>query len=116
MNYPAFTNDSLTMMYEGIRGALAADDALKSEGHETRFRVRETRSGNGTPVNLSRKCSSAECFSELSTGRKIRRRCPWSEASRSRAKIHSPAFIIRAHKRARNQRPRAGLGKIDLSG
>jgi hypothetical protein len=23
MNYPAFTNDSLTMMYEGIRGALA---------------------------------------------------------------------------------------------
>ena len=28
MKYPAFTNDSLTMMYEGIRGALAADNAL----------------------------------------------------------------------------------------
>jgi hypothetical protein len=42
MNYPAFTNDSLTMMYEGIRGALAVDDALKAEGRETRFRVRET--------------------------------------------------------------------------
>jgi hypothetical protein len=42
MNYPAFTNDSLTMMYEGIRGALAADDALKRQGQETRFRVRET--------------------------------------------------------------------------
>jgi hypothetical protein len=42
MNYQAFTNDSLTMMYEGVRGALAADDALKAEGHETRFRVRET--------------------------------------------------------------------------
>jgi hypothetical protein len=42
MNYPAFTNDSLTMMYEGVRGALAADDALKAEGRETRFRVRET--------------------------------------------------------------------------
>jgi hypothetical protein len=42
MNYPAFSNDSLTMMYEGIRGALAADDTLKVEGHETRFRVRET--------------------------------------------------------------------------
>ena len=42
MNYPAFTNDSLTMMYEGIRGALAADDALKAQGQETRFRVRET--------------------------------------------------------------------------
>ena len=42
MNYPAFTNDSLTMMYEGIRGALAADDVLKNQGGETRFRVRET--------------------------------------------------------------------------
>jgi hypothetical protein len=42
MNYPAFTNDSLTMMYEGVRGALAADDALKRQGMETRFRVRET--------------------------------------------------------------------------
>jgi hypothetical protein len=42
MNYEAFTNDSLTMMYEGIRGALAADDALKGQGEEPRFRVRET--------------------------------------------------------------------------
>jgi hypothetical protein len=28
MNYQAFANDSLTMMYEGVRGALAADDAF----------------------------------------------------------------------------------------
>jgi hypothetical protein len=42
MNYEAFTNDSLTMMYEGIRGALAADEALKDQGEEPRFRVRET--------------------------------------------------------------------------
>jgi len=42
MNYRAFTNDSLTMMYEAIRGALAADDALKRQSIETRFRVRET--------------------------------------------------------------------------
>ena len=42
MNYQAFTNDSLTMMYEGIRGALAADDELKARGEEVRFRVRET--------------------------------------------------------------------------
>jgi hypothetical protein len=42
MNYRAFTNDSLTMMYEGVRGALAADDALTRQGMETRFRVRET--------------------------------------------------------------------------
>jgi hypothetical protein len=42
MNYQAFTNDSITMMYEGIRGAMAADDALKRQGLEIRFRVRET--------------------------------------------------------------------------
>jgi len=42
MNYQAFTNDSLTMMYEGVRGALAADDAFKKQGEEARFRVRET--------------------------------------------------------------------------
>lgn len=42
MNYQAFTNDSLTMMYEGIRGALASDDALCGLGEEPRFRVRET--------------------------------------------------------------------------
>ena len=29
------------MMYEGVRGALAVDDALKRQGQETRLRVRE---------------------------------------------------------------------------
>ena len=42
MNYQALTNDSLTVMYEAVRGALAADDALTRQGMETRFRVRET--------------------------------------------------------------------------
>ena len=42
VNYQAFTNDSLTMMYEAVRGALAADDALTRQDMETRFRVRET--------------------------------------------------------------------------
>ena len=42
MDYQAFTNASLTMMYEGVRGALAADDALKQQAQGTRFRVRET--------------------------------------------------------------------------
>jgi hypothetical protein len=42
MNYRAFTNSSLTLMYEAIRGALAADDALKRQESETKFRVRET--------------------------------------------------------------------------
>jgi hypothetical protein len=42
MNYQAFTNESLTMMYEGARGALAADNALIEQGDEPRFRIRET--------------------------------------------------------------------------
>jgi hypothetical protein len=42
MDYDAFTNDSLAMMYFGARGALAADDELNRLGEEARFRVRET--------------------------------------------------------------------------
>jgi hypothetical protein len=42
MNYQAFTIDSLTMMYQGARGALAVDDAFSELGKECRFRVRET--------------------------------------------------------------------------
>jgi len=42
MNYQAFTNDSLIMMYEAVRGALAADDALETRRADPRFRVRET--------------------------------------------------------------------------
>jgi hypothetical protein len=39
MDYQAFTDDSLIKMYEGVREALAADEALGGEG---RFRVRKT--------------------------------------------------------------------------
>ena len=42
MDYQAFTNDSLTMMYEAVRGALAADDAQETTGGDPRFRVRDT--------------------------------------------------------------------------
>jgi hypothetical protein len=42
MNYQAFTNESLTMMYEGVRGALVADDGLEQDHREPVFRVRET--------------------------------------------------------------------------
>jgi hypothetical protein len=56
MNYQAFTNDSLTMMYEGVRGALAADDAWKRQELETRFRVRETPEWNSTPLISNPKC------------------------------------------------------------
>jgi hypothetical protein len=50
MNYQAFTNDSLTMMYEGIRGALAADDALTRQGMETGSASVKRPSGSCTPL------------------------------------------------------------------
>ena len=52
MNYQAFTNDSLTMMYEGVRGALGADDAFKAQGKEARFRLRETPDWRQHAANL----------------------------------------------------------------
>jgi hypothetical protein len=42
MNYQAFTDESLTMMYEAVRGALAADDSLEGLGEEPKFKVRDT--------------------------------------------------------------------------
>jgi hypothetical protein len=75
MNYPAFTNESLTMMYAGIRGALAADEALKAQGAEARFRVRETADWKKHAADLERECSDEVCFSKSSTGPKIRHRC-----------------------------------------
>ena len=42
MNYRAFANDSLTMMYESVRAALLSDDGLRAQGGESRFRIRET--------------------------------------------------------------------------
>jgi hypothetical protein len=42
MDYQAFTNDSLTMMYAAVRGALAADDAAERQGGEPPFKVRDT--------------------------------------------------------------------------
>lgn len=42
MDYQAFTNESLTMMYEAVRGALAADDGIERQGGEPKFKVRDT--------------------------------------------------------------------------
>jgi hypothetical protein len=52
MDYRSFTDDSLTMMYEAVRGALASDDAQKAEGDEPRFRIRETPEWRTHAANL----------------------------------------------------------------
>jgi hypothetical protein len=42
MSYQAFKNDTLSMLYENIRAAVAADRARKTAGKQTHFPVRET--------------------------------------------------------------------------
>jgi hypothetical protein len=74
MNCQAFTNDSLTMLYEAIRGALAADDGLKRQGLASHSAFGRRPTGKSTPLISSRKCSSVECVSMSSIGQKISRR------------------------------------------
>jgi hypothetical protein len=42
MDYQTFTNSSLTLMYETVRGALASDDAQEGQGRDPSFGVRDT--------------------------------------------------------------------------
>ena len=42
MDYQAFTDESLTMMYEAVRGALGADDTIERQGGDPKFKVRDT--------------------------------------------------------------------------
>ena len=43
MDYQAFTNGSLTMMYEAVRAALTSDDATKAQGRGNQIpRARNT--------------------------------------------------------------------------
>ena len=65
MNYQAFTNDSLTMMYEAARGALAADDAAEKQGDEPRFRVRETPDWKKHAADLKREMLKRGMFFEV---------------------------------------------------
>jgi hypothetical protein len=71
MNYQAFTNDSLTMMYQGARGALAVDDALSELGKECRFRVRETPEWKIFASNLEVEMLRRGMIFEPSIGRMI---------------------------------------------
>ena len=75
MNYQAFTNDSLTMMYEGIRGALASDDALSGLGEEPKFRVRKTPDWKKHAGELESEMLNRGMSSTSSTGQRIKQFC-----------------------------------------
>ncbi len=65
MDYRAFTNDSLTMMYEAVRGALAADDASKRQGIATQFGVRETPEWKKHAADLEQEMLKRGMFFEV---------------------------------------------------
>jgi hypothetical protein len=65
MDYTAFTKDSLTMMYEAVRGALAADDASKRQGIATQFRVRETPEWKKHAVDLEQEMLKRGMFFDV---------------------------------------------------
>jgi hypothetical protein len=65
MDYTVFTNDSLTMMYEAVRGALAADDASKRQGIATQFRVRETPEWKKHAADLEQEMLKRGMFFEV---------------------------------------------------
>jgi hypothetical protein len=59
MNYQAFTDDSLRVMYETVRGALASDDALAGSANRLDSGSVKPRNGSYMPQISSRKCSGA---------------------------------------------------------
>jgi hypothetical protein len=65
ISYRAFTNDSLTMMHAGVRGALAVDDTLVGRGEETRFRVRESGDWKRHAADLEAEMVSREMVFEV---------------------------------------------------
>jgi hypothetical protein len=87
MNYGAFTNDSLTPMYEVVRGALDADDTLKARGEEIRFRVRETAEWKKHAADLEMEMIERGMIFEVINWSQVRQNFPnrmHGTASRSR--------------------------------
>ena len=76
MNNRAFTNDSLRMMYEGVRGALASDYALIGLGEESKFRVRETPEWKEHAADLEMEMLRRGMIVDVIDCRRIRERCP----------------------------------------
>ncbi|WP_076862390.1 hypothetical protein [Bradyrhizobium mercantei] len=52
MEYGAFSDASLKMMHEAVRGALQADDEFERRGDEPVFRVRTTAEWKRHAANL----------------------------------------------------------------
>ena len=84
MDYLGFTDDSLIKMYEGVREALAADEALGELGRGGRFRVRQTPAWKLHAADLE-----AEMLRRGITFEVIE----WYEADHPVEEVHAPSAV-----------------------
>ena len=84
MYYEGFTDDSLIKLYEGVREALAADEAFTEIGGEGRFRVRKTPAWKLHAADLE-----AEMIRRGITFEVIE----WYEADHPVEEVHAPSAV-----------------------
>ena len=83
MDYQGFNNDSLIKMYEGVREALAADEALREFG-EGRFRVRKTPAWKLHAADLEAEMLRRGISFEV---------IEWYEADQPVEEMHAPSAV-----------------------
>jgi hypothetical protein len=84
MDYQGFTDDSLIKMYDSVREALAADEALGELGREGKFRVRKTPAWKLHAADLE-----AEMLRRGITFNVI----DWYESDHPEAAMHAPPAV-----------------------
>jgi hypothetical protein len=109
MYYEGFTDDSLIKLYEGVREALAADEAFTELGGEGRFRVRKTPAWKLHAADLE-----AEMLRRGITFEVIE----WYEADHSVEEMPAPPAVPEQSppqvEPSRSQRVLASLSAIDV--
>ena len=84
MDYQGFTDDSLVKMYDGVREALAADEAFGEIGGEGKFRVRKTPAWKLHAADLEAEMVRRGIAFEL---------IDWYEADQPVEEMHAPPAV-----------------------
>jgi hypothetical protein len=84
MDYQGFTDDSLIKMYEGVREALADDEAFGELGGEGRFRVRKTPAWKLHAADLEAEMARRGITFEV---------IEWYEADQPVEEMHAPSAV-----------------------
>ena len=109
MDYQGFTNDSLVKMYEGVREALADDEAFREIGGEGRFRVRKTPAWKLHAADLEAEMLRRGISFEV---------IEWYEADHPVEEMHAPPAVPEQSppqvEPSRSQKVLASLSAIDV--